>query len=53
VRLHRSVRTQRNHIASTLVSLGIHSQPQALVFAQCHGAVESRYSHLLQCKYFY
>ena len=35
-----SVRTQRNHVASILAKLGVHSQLQALVFAVRHGAVK-------------
>jgi DNA-binding NarL/FixJ family response regulator/two-component sensor histidine kinase len=38
--LHISVRTQRNHVASILAKLGVHSQLQALVFAVRHGAVK-------------
>src|SRR5918995_297705 len=38
--LHISVRTQRNHVASILTKLGVHSQLQALVFAVRHGAVK-------------
>jgi DNA-binding NarL/FixJ family response regulator len=39
-RLHISLRTERNHMASILSKLGVHSQLQALVFALRHGAVE-------------
>jgi DNA-binding NarL/FixJ family response regulator len=39
-RLHTSVRTERNHMASILSKLGVHSQLQALVFALRHGVVE-------------
>jgi DNA-binding NarL/FixJ family response regulator len=39
-RLHISVRTERNHIASILAKLGVHSQIQALVVALRHGVVE-------------
>ncbi|HSK98889.1 MAG TPA: PAS domain S-box protein [Rubrobacteraceae bacterium] len=38
--LNISVRTQRNHVASILAKLGVHSQLQALVFAVRHGAVK-------------
>ncbi|WP_166179183.1 PAS domain S-box protein [Rubrobacter tropicus] len=38
--LHISVRTERNHVASILTKLRVHSQLQALVFAVRHGAVE-------------
>jgi two-component system nitrate/nitrite response regulator NarL len=41
-RLHVSLRTQRNHMASILSKLGVHSQLQALVFALRHGVVEIR-----------
>jgi len=40
-RLHISLRTQRNHMASILAKLEVHSQLQALVFAQRYGIVES------------
>jgi PAS domain S-box-containing protein len=39
-RLHISAKTERNHVASILSKLGVHSRLQALVFAACHGAVE-------------
>ena len=39
-RLNISVRTERNHVASVLSKLGVHSQLQALVFAVRHGMVE-------------
>ena len=39
-RLHISVRTERNHLASILARLGVHSQLQALVFAVRHGVME-------------
>lgn len=39
-RLHISPRTQRNHMASILRKLGVHSQLQALIFALRHGVVE-------------
>jgi DNA-binding NarL/FixJ family response regulator len=38
--LHISLRTERNHMASILSKLGVHSQLQALVFALSHGVVE-------------
>jgi DNA-binding NarL/FixJ family response regulator len=41
-RLHITVRTERNHIASILAKLGVHSQIQALVFAVRYGIVEIR-----------
>jgi DNA-binding NarL/FixJ family response regulator len=41
-RLHITVRTERNHIASILAKLGVHSQLQALVFALRYGIVEIR-----------
>ena len=39
-RLHISLRTERNHMASILAKLGVHSQLQALVFALRYGIVE-------------
>ena len=39
-RLHISLRTERNHMASILAKLEVHSQLQALVFAVRHGVVE-------------
>jgi two-component system sensor histidine kinase NreB len=39
-RLHISAKTERNHVASILAKLGVHSRLQALVFAARHGAVE-------------
>src|SRR5918992_3540297 len=39
-RLQIALRTERNHIASILAKLGVHSQLQALVFALRHGIVE-------------
>lgn len=39
-RLSISVRTERNHMSSILAKLGVHSQLQALVFAQRYGVVE-------------
>src|SRR5829696_3535829 len=41
-RLQISVSTQRNHVSSILLKLGVHSQLQALVFAVRHGVVEIR-----------
>ena len=41
-RLNIGVRTERNHVASVLSKLGVHSQLQALVFAVRHGMVEVR-----------
>lgn len=41
-RLHISIRTERNHVASILAKLGVHSQLQALVFALRYGIVEIR-----------
>jgi DNA-binding NarL/FixJ family response regulator len=41
-RLHISVRTERNHIASVLAKLGVHSRLQALVFALRYGLVDIR-----------
>jgi PAS domain S-box-containing protein len=41
-RLHITIRTERNHIASILAKLGLHSQLQALVFALRYGVVEIR-----------
>jgi DNA-binding NarL/FixJ family response regulator len=38
--LHISLRTERNHMASILSKLEVHSQLQALVFALRHGLVE-------------
>ena len=39
-RLHISAKTERNHVASILAKLGVHSRLQALVFAARHGLVE-------------
>ena len=39
-RLHISAKTERNHVASILSKLGVHSRLQALVFAARHGVVE-------------
>ena len=41
-RLHISLRTERNHMASILSKLEVHSQLQALVFSVRHGVVEIR-----------
>jgi DNA-binding NarL/FixJ family response regulator/signal transduction histidine kinase/PAS domain-containing protein len=41
-RLHISARTERNHIASILAKLGVHSRLEALVFALRYGLVEVR-----------
>jgi DNA-binding NarL/FixJ family response regulator len=41
-RLHITIRTVRNHVASILSKLGVHSQLQALVFAVRYGVVEIR-----------
>jgi DNA-binding NarL/FixJ family response regulator len=41
-RLHISLRTERNHMASILAKLRLHSQMQALVFALRYGVVEIR-----------
>jgi DNA-binding NarL/FixJ family response regulator len=37
-----SVRTERNHVASILAKLGVHSQLQAVLFALRYGAIELR-----------
>jgi PAS domain S-box-containing protein len=39
-RLYISLRTERNHVASILAKLGVHSQLQALVFAMRYGVVD-------------
>ena len=39
-KLNIALRTERNHMASILRKLGVHSQLQALVFALRHGLVE-------------
>ena len=39
-RLHISAKTERNHVASILAKLGVHSRLQALVFVARHGVVE-------------
>ena len=44
-RLHIAKRTQRNHVASILAKLGVHSQLQAVVFALRYGVVEIPRGH--------
>jgi DNA-binding NarL/FixJ family response regulator len=39
-RLHISAKTERNHVASVLFKLGVHSRLQAVIFAGRHGLVE-------------
>lgn len=39
-RLHISAKTERNHVASILAKLGVHSRLQALVLAIRHGLVD-------------
>jgi DNA-binding NarL/FixJ family response regulator len=39
-KLNIALRTERNHMASILKKLGVHSQLQALVFALRYGGVE-------------
>jgi DNA-binding NarL/FixJ family response regulator len=39
-RLHISAKTERNHVASILFKLGVHSRLQAVIFAWRHGLVE-------------
>jgi DNA-binding NarL/FixJ family response regulator len=39
-RLHVSPKTERNHVASILSKLGVHSRLQALVFATRFGVVK-------------
>jgi PAS domain S-box-containing protein len=39
-RLYISAKTERNHAASILSKLGVHSRLQAVIFAARHGAVE-------------
>jgi DNA-binding NarL/FixJ family response regulator len=39
-RLYISIRTERNHVASILAKLGVHSRLQALVFALRYGVVD-------------
>lgn len=41
-RLHISVRTEQNHVASILAKLGVHSRLQAIVFVLRYGVVEIR-----------
>jgi DNA-binding NarL/FixJ family response regulator len=41
-RLHISIRTERNHVASILAKLGVHSQLQAVVVALRYEIVEIR-----------
>lgn len=41
-RLNITVRTQRNHVASILAKLGVHSQLQAVLFALRYGVIEVR-----------
>jgi DNA-binding NarL/FixJ family response regulator len=41
-RLHISVQTERNHMASILSKIGAHSRLQALVFALRYGVAEIR-----------
>jgi DNA-binding NarL/FixJ family response regulator/signal transduction histidine kinase len=41
-RLAITVRTQRNHVASILAKLGVHSQLQAVLFALRYGVIEVR-----------
>jgi DNA-binding NarL/FixJ family response regulator len=41
-RLFITLSTERNHVASILAKLGVHSQLQALVFALRHGVIELR-----------
>jgi DNA-binding NarL/FixJ family response regulator len=40
--LNISLRTERNHMASIMAKLGVHSRLQALVFALRHGVVDIR-----------
>jgi DNA-binding NarL/FixJ family response regulator len=39
-RLHISAKTERNHVASILSKLGVHSRLQAVLFAGRYGLVE-------------
>jgi PAS domain S-box-containing protein len=39
-RMRISVRTERNHVASVLTKLGVHSQLQAVLFALRYGVIE-------------
>jgi two-component system nitrate/nitrite response regulator NarL len=41
-RLGISTVTERNHVASILAKLGVHSRLQALIFAAKHGVVDIR-----------
>jgi PAS domain S-box-containing protein len=41
-RLHITLRTERNHVASILNKLGVHSQLQAVLFALRYGIVDVR-----------
>jgi len=41
-RLNISAVTERNHVASILAKLGVHSRLQAIIFAVKHGVVEIR-----------
>jgi DNA-binding NarL/FixJ family response regulator len=41
-RLHITVRTERNHVASIFAKLGVHSRLQAVVFVLRYGIVEVR-----------
>jgi DNA-binding NarL/FixJ family response regulator len=41
-RLHISPRTERNHVASVLAKLGVHSRRQAVMLALRYGIVEVR-----------
>jgi DNA-binding NarL/FixJ family response regulator len=41
-RLYISLKTERNHVASILNKLGVHSQLQALVFGLRYGVVDLR-----------
>ena len=44
-RLFISAKTERNHAASILFKLGVHSRLQAVIFAARHGAVEVSEGH--------
>ncbi len=44
-RLYISAKTERNHAASILSKLGVHSRLQAVIFAARHGAVEVGRGH--------
>jgi DNA-binding NarL/FixJ family response regulator len=39
-RLHISIRTEQNHVASIMAKLGVHSRLQTLVYALRYGIVE-------------